>query len=408
VSAKNLSALAAAETWRESIAMGDSLFHTAKDEEIKAGQITDVYFMRTLEILERRGITKRVVAEVILKSFPSGYGWGVLAGIEEVATLLTDLPITVHAFPEGTLFGSMQPVLTIEGRYVDFAHYETALLGLLCQASGVATKSARCKKAAAGRSVVSFGARRMHPALAPMIERNAFLGGCDGVAVVKSAELIKADPSGTMPHSLVLMLGDSVEAAKAFNEVIDRAVKRVVLIDTFSDEKMEAVRVAQALGPDLYAVRLDTPASRRGDLLGILREVRWELDLRGYRHVKLFVSGGLDEEEILKLNPAADAYGVGTAISNAPVLNFAMDIIEVDGVPIAKRGKMSGRKVVYRCSGCGRIHVIPAGAPRPDCCGGEIVSLLQPLIEDGRLVRALPDVHVIRQQVLADLDQVGL
>jgi nicotinate phosphoribosyltransferase len=302
----------------------------------------------------------------------------------------------------------MQPVLTIEGRYVDYAHYETALLGLLCQASGVATKDARCKKAAAGRPVVSFGARRMHPALAPMIERNAFLGGCDGVAVVKSAELIKVEPSGTMPHSLILMLGDSVEAGKAFHEIIDRAVPRVVLIDTFSDEKMEAVRVAQALGPDLYAVRLDTPASRRGDLVGILREVRWELDLRGFGHVKLFVSGGLEEEEILRLNPVADAYGVGTSISNAPVLNFAMDIIEVEGVPVAKRGKMSGRKAVYRCARCGRTQVVPAGAPRPDCCGGELTSLLQPLIEDGRLARTLPDVHSIRQQVLADLEQVAL
>jgi nicotinate phosphoribosyltransferase len=388
--------------------MGDSLFHTAKDEEIKAGQVTDVYFLRTLEILKRRGITKRAVAEVVLKSFPSGYSWGVLAGIEEAAALLTDLPVTVHAFPEGTIFGTMQPVLTIEGRYVDYAHYETALLGLLCQASGVATKAARCKKAAAGRPVVSFGARRMHPALAPMIERNAFLGGCDGVAVVKSAELIKVEPSGTMPHSLVLMLGDSVEAGKAFHEIIDRAVRRVVLIDTFSDEKMEAVRVAQALGPDLYAVRLDTPASRRGDLVGILREVRWELDLRGFGHVKLFVSGGLEEEEILRLNPVADAYGVGTSISNAPVLNFAMDIIEVEGVPVAKRGKMSGRKAVYRCARCGRTQVVPAGAPRPDCCGGELTSLLQPLIEDGRLARTLPDVHSIRQQVLADLEQVAL
>jgi nicotinate phosphoribosyltransferase len=388
--------------------MSERLFHTATDEEIKAGQVTDVYFLRTLEILRRRGITKRAAAEVILKSFPSGYAWGVLAGIEEAAALLTGLPVTVHAFPEGTVFGTMQPVLTIEGRYVDFAHYETALLGLLCQASGIATKAARCKKAAAGRPVVSFGARRMHPALAPMIERNAFLGGCDGVAVVKSAELIKVDPSGTMPHSLILMLGDSVEAAKAFHEVIDRAVRRVVLVDTFSDEKMEAVRVAQALGPDLYAVRLDTPASRRGDLVGILREVRWELDLRGFRHVKLFVSGGLEEEEILRLNPVADAYGVGTAISNAPVLNFALDIVEVDGVPIAKRGKMSGRKAVFHCAGCGRNQVVPAGAGRPDCCGAEMVPLLQPLIENGRLVRALPDVHAIRQQVLAALEQVAL
>lgn len=388
--------------------MSESLFHTAKDAEIKAGQITDVYFERTLQILRQRGIAKRVLAEVILKSFPPGWTWGVLAGIEEVAALLTGLPVTVQAFPEGTLFGPMQPVLTIEGRYVDFAHYETALLGLLCQASGVATKAARCKKAAAGHPVVSFGARRMHPALAPMIERNAYLGGCDGVSVSKSAELLKLDPSGTMPHSLILMLGDTVVAAKAFHEVVDRAVRRVVLIDTFGDEKMEAVRVAEALGPALDAVRLDTPASRRGDLAGILREVRWELDLRGFRHVQLFVSGGLDEDEIQRLNPVADAYGVGTAISNAPVLNFSMDIVEVDGVPLAKRGKLSGRKEVLRCTACGKTVVIPAGATAPACCGGEVIPLLQPLIQEGRLVRTLPDVHAIRRQVLDALEQVSL
>jgi nicotinate phosphoribosyltransferase len=388
--------------------MSESLFHTAKDAEIKAGQITDVYFERTLQILRQRGITKRALAEVILKSFPPGWTWGVLAGIEEAATLLTGLPVTVQAFPEGTLFGAMQPVLTIEGRYVDFAHYETALLGVLCQASGVATKAARCKKAAAGHAVVSFGARRMHPALAPMIERNAYLGGCDGVSVSKSAELLKLDPSGTMPHSLILMLGDTVVAAKAFHEIVDRAVRRVVLIDTFGDEKMEAVRVAEALGPDLDAVRLDTPASRRGDLVGILREVRWELDLRGFRHVQLFVSGGLDEEEIQRLNPVADAYGVGTAISNAPVLNFSMDIVEVEGVPVAKRGKLSGRKQVLRCAACGTTRVVPARAPASPCCGQETISLLQPLIEEGRLTRTLPDVHTLRQQVLAAVERVSL
>jgi nicotinate phosphoribosyltransferase len=302
----------------------------------------------------------------------------------------------------------MQPVLTIEGRYADYAQYETALLGLLCQASGVATKAARCKKAAGDRPVVSFGARRMHPALAPMIERNAYLGGCDGVAVVKSAEILKLEPSGTMPHSLMLMLGDTVVAAEAFDEVIDPAVHRVVLIDTFGDEKVEAVRVAEALRDRLYAVRLDTPASRRGDLVGILREVRWELDLRGFRHVKLFVSGGLDEEEILRLNPVADAYGVGTAISNAPVLNFAMDIVEVDGRPVAKRGKMSGRKDAFGCGRCGARAVAPAGGAAPVCCGDEMAPLLLSLIEDGRVVRSRPDVHAVRRQVLADLAQVAL
>jgi nicotinate phosphoribosyltransferase len=388
--------------------MDAARFQTASDEDIRSGQVTDVYFTRTLEILRHRQITASVVAEIVLKSFPSGWGWGVLAGVDEVAALCRDLPVTVEAFPEGAVFGAMEPVLTISGRYVDFAQYETALLGLLCQASGVATKAARCKKAAGDHPVVSFGARRMHPSLAPMIERNAFLGGCDGVAVVKSAELLGIEPSGTMPHSLILMLGDTVAAAKAFDEIVDRRVQRVVLIDTFGDEKMEAVRVADALRDHLFAVRLDTPASRRGDILGILREVRWELDLRGYRHVKLFVSGGLDEEEMLRLNPVADAYGVGTAISNAPVLNFAMDIVEVDGSPRAKRGKMSGRKQVYACAACGSRQVVAFGTPPPACCGEAARPVLAPLIEAGRAVRPAADVHAARRRVLESLKQVAL
>jgi nicotinate phosphoribosyltransferase len=388
--------------------MTERRFHTASDADIRAGGVTDVYFERTLEILRRRGDERRAFAEVVLKSFPAGWGWGVLAGLEELVVLLEGLPVSVHALPEGTVFGSMQPVLTVEGRYVDYAHFETALLGLLCQASGVATKAARCRKAAGPRPVVSFGARRMHPALAPMIERNAYLGGCDGVSVVKSAELLRLEPSGTMPHSLVLMLGDTVLAAEAFHEIIDPAVHRVVLIDTFGDEKMEAVRVAEALGKALHAVRLDTPASRRGDLLGILREVRWELDLRGFRHVQLFVSGGVDEDEIQRLNPVADAYGVGTSISNAPVLNFAMDIVELDGVPVAKRGKMSGRKTVLRCPGCGRVTVVPVGTGAPACCGAGAEPLLLPLLEMGRLVRPLPDIRSLRASVLAQLERVSL
>ena len=94
----------------------------------------------------------------------------------------------------------------------------------------------------------------------------------------------------------------------------------------------------------LYAVRLDTPASRRGNFYRIFEEVRWELDLRGFKHVKLFASGGLDEKEVMELKPLVDAFGVGTCISNAPVVDFAMDIMEIEGNPLAKRGKLSGAK----------------------------------------------------------------
>lgn len=384
-------------------------FHIATPEEIRGGRVADVYFTRTVQILRARGLRTRVKAEVRLKSLPAGWEWGVLAGIEEVAHLLEGVPVTVTAMDEGTLFGPHQPVLVVEGVYVDWAEYETALLGLLCQASGIATKAARCKKAAGERQVISFGARRMHPAIAPMIERNAFVGGCDGVAVTRSAELIDADPMGTIPHSLVLLFGDTVAALRAFHEVIDPKVRRVALIDTLQDEKFEAIRVAEALGPDLYAVRLDTPSSRRGDLLRILEEVRWELDYRGFEHVRLIVSGGIDEYEIQRLNPLADAYGVGTALANAPVLNFALDIMEIEGRPIAKRGKRSGAKLVLRCEACRGTVVVPAHRPRDRCpCGGVYESLLKPLLEEGRLVRDLPPPRTIREHVLEQLRHVRL
>jgi nicotinate phosphoribosyltransferase len=385
-------------------------FHVASEPEIKAGEVSDVYFERTVQILRAKGIAKRVKAEIRLKSFPQpDWTFGVLAGIEEAAALLEGLPVDVTAMDEGTLFGPHEPVLVIEGVYTDWAQYETALLGFLCQASGIATKAARCKRAAGDRQVISFGARRMHPALAPMIERNAFVGGCDGVAVTKSAELIDADPTGTIPHALVLLFGDTVEALKAFHEVVDPKVRRVALIDTLQDEKFEAIRVAQALGKDLYAVRLDTPSSRRGDFYQILSEVRWELDIRGFEHVKILASGGIDEYEILKLNPFVDGYGVGTSIANAPVLSFALDIMEIEGRPMAKRGKRSGSKQVWRMPGTVENVVLAASKPAPvgpDRRAAE--ALLKPLIARGRISRDLPPPRTIREYVLEQMSRIAI
>jgi nicotinate phosphoribosyltransferase len=385
-------------------------FHVASEPEIKAGEVSDVYFERTVQILKAKGITKRVKAEIRLKSFPQpDWTFGVLAGLEEAAALLEGLPVDVTAMDEGTLFGPHEPVLVIEGVYTEWAQYETALLGFLCQASGIATKAARCKRAAGDRQVISFGARRMHPALAPMIERNAFVGGCDGVAVTKSAELIDADPTGTIPHALVLLFGDTVEALKAFHEVVDPKVRRVALIDTLQDEKFEAIRVAQALGKDLYAVRLDTPSSRRGDFYQILSEVRWELDIRGFEHVKILASGGIDEYEILKLNPFVDGYGVGTSIANAPVLSFALDIMEIEGRPMAKRGKRSGSKQVWRMPGTVENVVLSASKPAPLAPDGRPAeALLKPLIAGGRITRDLPPPRTIREHVLEQMSRIAI
>ena len=349
------------------------------------------------------------MAEFVAKGLPPGHEWAVLAGLEECARLFEGLNVTVRSLPEGAVFGPGDPVMTIEGRYLDFGVYETAILGFLCQASGIATKAARCKLAAGKRTVLSFGARRMHPALAPMIERNAFIGGCDGVATVAAAELLGIPASGTIPHALVLIVGSAKQAVQFFDEVIDETVPRIALIDTFCDEKSESLSVAEALGNKLSGVRVDTPSSRRGNLREILREIRWELDLRGYEHVKIFVSGGLDEESISKLNAFADGYGVGTSISNATVIDFSMDIVEIEGKPVSKRGKCSGKKAVFRCSECLSLVVVPSSAPAPQTCpcGGVLKDAVVDVASGGNLVFEKRTAEQIREAVLAQVAKLA-
>lgn len=385
------------------------MFHIADQQDIIDGRITDVYFERALRIMKARSIDPVVKAEFIAKVLPADWKWALFTGIDEARELLKRLRIKVRAMKEGTVFHPYEPVMEIEGRYQDFCVFETAILGLICQASGIATKACRIKKLAGDRVVMSFGARRMHPILAPMIERNAFIGGCDGVAVVKSGELIGEDPMGTMPHSLILCMGSTVDAIKAYDEVLEPRFRRVALIDTFQDEKFETLNVAQALGERLYAVRFDTPGSRRGDLFRILEETRWELELRGFQHVKFYVSGGINEQDIPGLNPVVDGYGIGTSISNAPVIDYAMDIVEVDGKPLAKRGKWSGSKRVIACARCGERKVIPNDLYGSSCsCGGVFNDLMVPVLDHGQQLVKVENPARIRQAVLEHVSRLSL
>lgn len=384
-------------------------FHIATPEQIKAGAVTDIYFQRTAAILDAKGIDARVRAEFTAKSLPDGWEWAVFAGTAEVEHLLEGIDVTVRAMREGEIFRPLEPVLELEGNYRSFGIFETAVLGLICQASGIATRAARCRLAAGpDRKLISFGARRMHPAVAPMIERAAYIGGCDGVAVVASAELLGIDPVGTIPHALILIMGDTILTTQAFDEVIDESVPRIALIDTFSDEKFAAIEIAQALGDRISALRLDTPASRRGDFYELLSEVRWELDLRGYSQIELFASGGIDESAIRELNPLVNGYGVGGSISAAPIIDFSMDIVEIDGEPSAKRGKWSGAKQVLRCVGCIEDDIVPlhqddAWPDRCPDCGSQIEALLGLSMEGGRLTGPRLGPAEIRQFTLERL-----
>jgi nicotinate phosphoribosyltransferase len=383
------------------------MFHVAGEEDIKAGKTTDVYFINTKRVLEEKGITRHVVAEITASSLPGGYSWGVLAGIEEAAHLLEGYNLDVYAMPEGSIFYPLEPVMRIEGDYKEFAVLETPLLGLLCQASGIATKAARFRKLAGDKLLLSFGIRRMHPAIAPMIDRAAYIGGCDGFSGVAAEKITGEKARGTMPHALIITVGDQAKAWRYFDEVVSKDTPRIALVDTYCDEKQEAVLAAQTI-KNLYGVRLDTPSSRRGNMRRILEEVRWELDLRGYKHVKIFVSGGVKEENIPELS-LADGFGVGTSISAASTIDFALDIVEVEHKPAAKRGKFSGAKSVLRCGECLHSKRVPLKEARQEnCerCGSPMREMLQPLIRGGELVAELPPAGKIREYVLSQLEKV--
>lgn len=377
-------------------AAGTERFNSATDEEIRRADVADSYFHRTMQILRARGLADTPVhAEVAYKTSDPDE-WFVVAGLDEVARLLEGLEgVEARAVPEGTICRPHEPVLTLSGPYGAFAEHETAILGFLCQASGIATGAARCRLAAGERPVISFGARRMHPAITPMIERSAYLGGCDMVAVDIATKRLGIPATGTMPHALALVLGSTAEAARAFDEVISPEVRRTVLIDTFDDEKFGALIAARAIPDSIFAVRLDTPGNRRGDFRDLMREVRWELDRHGFEHVKIFASGGIDVEYILHLNPVCDAYGVGGAIASAPMIDYSLDIVEVNGEDRSKRGKRGGRKSLLEMPD-GSRRVVPADAPVPQ--GAR--EVLRPL---GEMGAADPDLDTLRDRVLEQL-----
>jgi nicotinate phosphoribosyltransferase len=134
-------------------------------------------------------------------------------------------------------------------------------------------------------------------------------------------------------------------------------------------------------------VRLDTPSSRRGNFADIVREVRWELDRNGKKDVGIIVSGGIKEEDVEQLKQAgASGFGVGTAISSAAAIDFAMDIVNVEGKDKTKKGKYSGSKNVFRCRKC---HSYLVSVNQKEKCpndGTQMESMYQRIVDGGKVV----------------------
>jgi len=311
--------------------------------DVLSGETADIYFARTLEILRKEGINPTATME-----FFAGRA-GVLCGMEEVKALLARvLPkgkSEVWALAEGDTMKEREVVLRITAPYQSYGLYETAIDGILAHCSGWATAARECVEAAQGIPVVSFGARHVYPTVVGIMDYAAIVGGCVGCSSIAGAKLAGVEPSGTIPHALILVIGDTVEATKAFDKHMPAGVPRVALVDTFRDEAEESLLVAQAMGKKLTSVRLDTPQERGRVTPELVKEVRARLDMAGFKKVKIFASGGINLERIrqfIEAGAPVDAFGVGSYISGAKPIDFTADLHELEGKPIAKRGRIPG------------------------------------------------------------------
>ena len=259
--------------------------------KILSGKTTDIYFVKTRDILDACGrLDAPVVAEIFAKR------GGVFAGIPEVVSLLEDTGVEILSLREGDIFAPDEVVTRISGPYSAFGMYETVILGMLASSTGWATAARECVEAAGGKPVLSFGARHVHPAVSSVMERAAVVaGGCVGASCILGAKQAGIEPRGTIPHAAILIAGDTLKIAKAYDDFLPEGEPRIILVDTFHDEAEEALRIASALGGGCRPSG-STPPPRGGVTPELVREVRRRLDMAGAPRDHHRV-GGLNPED---------------------------------------------------------------------------------------------------------------
>jgi nicotinate phosphoribosyltransferase len=318
---------------------------------VLTGYTADNELHRALTILRNEGVNPEVVVEFTAERD------GVFCGITEVKTLLDRvLPETgreVWALDEGVTVSGGEVALRIKAPYASFGLFETAILGTLASCTGWATAASECVDSGDGIPVIAYGARHVHPEVVGVMDYSAVVGKCASSSSVVGQQLHGLTPSGTMPHSLVLLMGDTVRSILAFDKHMPPEVPRVALVDTFKDEAEESLAVAKALRERLRGIRLDTPKERGGVTPELVHEIRARLDQGGHSHVDIFVSGGITPERIREFVDAGapvSVFAVGYYIAAASPISFTADIKEIDGKAIAKRGRIPGLSVNPRLS----------------------------------------------------------
>lgn len=412
----------------------------------------------------------RVAFDLFFRSVPDQGGYAIFAGLQHVIEFVENLSFSdadiayfrkqnlfseefldflrgfrfrgdIYAMPEGTIIYPNEPLMTIVAPIIDAQLVETAILAQINHQSLVATKASRIVRAAEGRKVADFGARRAHNMDAATYgARAAYIGGIDMTATVSAGQQFNIPISGTMAHSWVMFFEDEYTAFKKYAEIYPQAT--VLLVDTYDvlhSGIPNAIRIAnEVLAPQghrLAGVRVDS-----GDLAYLSKRIRKMLDKAGLEDCKIILSNSLDEFTISSLllqGARVDSFGVGERLITAksdPVFGavYKLVAVEEDGV-FQPRIKMSenvekltnpGLKDIYRIydhHGKAVADMIAVQGEQIDLTqpfryvdprkpwknrffeGGSAVNLRRLYVRDGERVEDLPPLEEIRAYVRRQL-----
>ncbi len=411
-----------------------------RDDVASTALLTDQYELTMLAAALADGSAHRTCTfEVFARRLPHGRRYGVVAGTGRLIDALTtfrfgasELAIAaaflddrtldwlreyrftgdIDGYAEGELYFPGSPILSVRGSFAECVLLETLSLSILNHDSAIASAAARMVSAAAGRRMIEMGSRRAHELAAPSASRAAYLAGFDATSNLEAVRRYGVPGAGTSAHAFTLLhsAADGAHEGAAFRGQVETlGVGTTLLVDTFDITRGVATAIEVA-GTELGGVRIDS-----GDLGVLARQVRDQLDGLGATKTRIVVSGDLDEYAIAALRAEpVDVYGVGTAVvtgSGAPTAGMVYKLVEVDGLPVAKRSshkesRGGTKKAVRLARGTGTVVeeiVYRASGPEPATDGFEARQLLVPLVREGKPVDGLATLAESRALVSSGL-----
>lgn len=344
--------------------------------------LTDLYELTMAQSFLEHGKTGHAVFSITTRTMPPERNFLVSCGLESLIRFVTSCSFTgeditylqglkkfspsfltwlsgfkftgdIYGIPEGRIIFENEPLIRIEGSLPQLQILETMALNLIHHQTVIASKAARMVAFSEGKGFMDFGLRRAHgPEGGLYAARATYIAGFDSTSNVEAGRIFGIPVAGTMAHSYILVFDTEEEAFRSYIKTFPD--QPVLLIDTYDTIRGAETAAKLALeGLPVSAVRIDS-----GDIASMVMRVRRILDEKGLQHIRIIVSGGVDEWDVQRWAEAGimiDAYGIGTRLltsADIPYLDMTYKMVEYDSIPRIKTsiGKVTipGRRNVYR------------------------------------------------------------